>query len=662
MEFRVMQSTNTEEQDFVPVTIQSCDHLTIKLIDDRKKLSSEVWKYYGLLCNGDTLINPNRYYCSLCLKDLQDHVNSGLKGGLSCVHNVSITTATGNLKMHLLKGHNVNTFPDSMKERFDSPTTSKIEGRKIYVSVGDGILESANLQNDLTASNYGTSSTIGVNEAASEDAHNLISICNRLKASLERHISNFSAISILSEIWFNPIISTFYLKISAFFIDSKWDTNSYVLCYTPLESVSDQNILWCYEQVFRKFNLLQWKSSRIHIVCTKLIPHIPFVSDQELCVVFLVNKLITKDGLYSSLLFKNLLLKCVNIVSKINSSPFFDSNFMVDSYDFLHELAEVYFIMKFDEQNPLMVYNKSNKFPETDVAGKHMMRTCVILHLLKFIFENIIVIHKSLNLIGLSHLCLLDSELHCIKSVIKFLDLFYELSDIFKNCNNTLIVVPALKNKVREFCKVEQEEDSVIVDVKASIHSHLDDYFQMNYFVKMACILDPSVRDIIDKDDAYQMLLNRLKIIANEGEEKGATTTMYSFASSHSDLKNDLAQEQSEANGTISKKLKLFEPLRPHYQTGECEDNLMKEVKQYMQHVPTIEESEMPLLFWKNHSHKYPNLSLLAREHLSIPASCLPSSSIVSLASLKSQMDLIHANTFRLNTFSYFHNNLQIHF
>ena len=50
-----------------------------------------------------------------------------------------------------------------------------------------------------------------------------------------------------------------------------------------------------------------------------------------------------------------------------------------------------------------------------------------------------------------------------------------------------------------------------------------------------------------------------------------------------------------------------------------CRQLFEDEVSRYMAHMPSPSESESPLLFWKNHGHMYPKLSILAKEYLGIP-------------------------------------------
>ncbi len=87
---------------------------------------------------------------------------------------------------------------------------------------------------------------------------------------------------------------------------------------------------------------------------------------------------------------------------------------------------------------------------------------------------------------------------------------------------------------------------------------------------------------------------------------------------------------------------------------------LETEMRNYASHVPTDEEEQNSLLFWKAHGDKYPHLSNLAKEHLSIPATSVPVESMFSTAGLILNSRRSSLSPANMNMVLFIHDNINV--
>ena len=75
---------------------------TLTIGEGKQNGTSPAWQHYGILCDSDgNKIDDTRYYCKLCLSAQQALLASGKSAHLSKVHNISLNTSSGNIKVHL---------------------------------------------------------------------------------------------------------------------------------------------------------------------------------------------------------------------------------------------------------------------------------------------------------------------------------------------------------------------------------------------------------------------------------------------------------------------------------------------------------------------------------------------------------------------------------
>jgi len=117
-------------------------YLSIYLIE-AKQLSSHsnakavCWAYFGSIkfCsddNGQTVLDKTRYYCSLCLRELQSKSTEGKTCHISDIGNFSQQTSSGNLNMHLsnkrgldvLEEEKVNKIVVNYFAKYSEPSSS----------------------------------------------------------------------------------------------------------------------------------------------------------------------------------------------------------------------------------------------------------------------------------------------------------------------------------------------------------------------------------------------------------------------------------------------------------------------------------------------------------------------------------------------------------
>lgn len=82
------------------------------------------------------------------------------------------------------------------------------------------------------------------------------------------------------------------------------------------------------------------------------------------------------------------------------------------------------------------------------------------------------------------------------------------------------------------------------------------------------------------------------------------------------------------------------------------------EVRSYINHLPTDEEEQNALLFWKTHCDQYPSLAALAREHLSVPATSVPVEAMFSTTGLILNSKRSSLSPANMNMILFIHDNI----
>jgi len=116
----------------------------------------------------------------------------------------------------------------------------------------------------------------------------------------------------------------------------------------------------------------------------------------------------------------------------------------------------------------------------------------------------------------------------------------------------------------------------------------------------------------------------------------------------------------------VSKKLKMLEEMEIHPPSSRssppgsdvARSQLLQEINSYLGPLRLSDAEKLsPLIFWKQNSHLYPCLSLLAKTYLTPSASSVPVESMFSTTGLIKNSRRASISPFRLDKVSFVHDN-----
>ena len=137
----------------------------------------------------------------------------------------------------------------------------------------------------------------------------------------------------------------------------------------------------------------------------------------------------------------------------------------------------------------------------------------------------------------------------------------------------------------------------------------------------------------------------------------------------HSDASTSCTTHLNVAIATqthVSKKLKMLEEMEIHPSSSRssppgsdvARSQLLQEINSYLGPLRLSDAEKLsPLIFWKQNSHLYPCLSLLAKTYLTPSASSVPVESMFSTTGLIKNSRRASISPFRLDKVSFVHDN-----
>jgi hypothetical protein len=317
----------------------------------------------------------------------------------------------------------------------------------------------------------------------------------------------------------------------------------------------------------------------------------------------------------------------------------------IDASEF-DKIVECNSILTLDEQYPL-----EREETESNEASSHTHKTLKMqvatrwnsaLMMLESLDCLMDCAMNSLKSLGKFDLLLDEEERDIVHGMVTFLRPFKELTELVSDSNNSLAVIPIVKKRIAELCATNAHDAEEIKSLKKVISGSIDKRFKLSKVATLACMLDPSTRDhIFKKDDVLKTLSKAAKALDNDEDEN------------------------SSQNLPQSKKMKLLSAIKESTvddrdASDPKEDEIDTEVLRYYTHKPTAAEADLPLLFWKNNSHTYRTLSVLAKEYLGIPSSSVPVECMFSTTGLIMNSKRSSLNPATLNMITFIHDNLKI--
>jgi len=272
--------------------------------------------------------------------------------------------------------------------------------------------------------------------------------------------------------------------------------------------------------------------------------------------------------------------------------------------------------------------------------------------------------NEALKVNGDKEHCLTEEDKLLLIELQKFLSPFRDLTELVSAEKPHLALIPLITNEVTDATRRTPTDSAPIIDLKDAVKSRICHRIKITDTVVIATLLDPSMRRLVDRShDEKKMLLcartksavefKNLKTVQNVEDDPIASTSGNTH-SAQTDYPVSSRPQNSESQPK-SKKLKLLEKFTAP-DREELDRKIEDEVDAYL-HMHMNDTDENPLLFWKSHQQSFPNLSILARNYLSISASSVPVEAMFSSAGRLLNVKRSSMAPYRANILTVIHDN-----
>jgi hypothetical protein len=270
-------------------------------------------------------------------------------------------------------------------------------------------------------------------------------------------------------------------------------------------------------------------------------------------------------------------------------------------------------------------------------------------------------ITSALKSIGKYDQCLRVQDWALLEELAAFLKTFRGLTELVSTKTTSLSLIPLLRAEVMDACSTNSTDDDDLKAIKSMINRNLDKRLPLTHSVKMATLLDPSTRALLQlSDDVMEDLLYAAATAASTTSQPPVVdcsdvgSSVAAFTTSSSSCNIDVSATP------LSKKMKL---IQKHTVSSQCHPDvrLRDQIKAYIRCEPDREDDD-PLSFWRSSSSKFPLLQELARDTLTQSASSVPVENMFSTMGLLLNGKRSALAPHRANWLSFIHDNFALYF
>ena len=513
---------------------------------------------------------------------------SGKSAHLSNVHNISLNTFSGNIKVHLYKDHHIDIDDDDKRDKAQTLldnwcskdgaacNSQRDLNREILLWFAEDLepfntVEKPGIQKFMQK-NCG----IQLPDRSTLARAPLLDMYKAVKQNFMEHFQSVNSVTLMYDGWTDKYRKMPFFGIRATIVDNNWNLNTYTLSCIPVENHTALVIKNHIKEVVSEFFKRRTDQIKLHCVhdgAANMMKASALLSiaDPQHCMAHTMHLLISDDGMKKTPGVQNLLEKVRNIISHLTYKSYAISNdamYKTDIavYDKLRRLAEANEFINLEEQFPYEVQDdyatdcdsEDNEFIEVkDSKSKSLYRThCHItlkmqvitrwnsgLYMCESLKDLFDCTMNMLKISGRLDLMLDDDEHILLNQLVTFLSPFKELTDIVSDATNSLSIIPICKARIIDNCKNNADDVSDIKALKKAIKTNIEKRFKLPQTAKVSCMFDPSVHVIFDRQEVMDTLLsccpnetdngseNQLQNNVNVSLQMTATTT-----SSESDI------------------------------------------------------------------------------------------------------------------------------
>jgi hypothetical protein len=525
---------------------------SIKLAANETKRNgcSMAWKYYGYLYDDNGVCRTeDRLHCLPCLEVQQKRLANGKSAKEVNIHNIAVTTSSGNLKTHLFKEHGIDIDKSEVSEKqrtlLGNWCTKSVASKTTYDLNRDIVLWFCqDLEAFSMANKQGLTTFLEKNcgikmpDASSLAKAPLVDMFKTLRQSVIDSLKSVRSATIMFDGWTDKYRKIPFMGTRLATLSDDWEILIYTLNCSPLEGHTADNIKIHMKEILHDFFPNRHDKLKLHSVhdgasnlmkASKLLK----IDEPQHCLAHVIHLLLTEDGFKKVPAVQATLEKARNIVSALTYQSFSisqESAIMtknkIDASEF-DKIVECNSILTLDEQYPL-----EREETESNEASSHTHKTLKMqvatrwnsaLMMLESLDCLMDCAMNSLKSLGKFDLLLDEEERDIVHGMVTFLRPFKELTELVSDSNNSLAVIPIVKKRIAELCATNAHDAEEIKSLKKVISGSIDKRFKLSKVATLACMLDPSTRDhIFKKDDVLKTLSKAAKALDNDEDENSS--------------------------------------------------------------------------------------------------------------------------------------------
>jgi len=519
--------------------------LTIKLpvASQHGNAKSNVWQYFGQLCNENGLVLDNeRYYCTLCLDEVKKSPSD--KQHISSVQNYKVTTSSGNLVTHLAVKHQLEDVKDEAINRVTNyfrahasatPCNSSHElNREFSLWCCRDLLPFTFVEKDgfrdFMARNFPAVSLPCSNTLAGES---LLDIFLTTKSLIKKYVQPLKSVCVMFDGWTDRYKCKPYVAVRIAFIKN-WEFKVLTLSCRPLSSHTGEALAEHVRSVLTEFfpSLRNMMLTTCHDGASNMKKASILLRSEEYqhCVAHCLHLLLSSDGISRVPELVALFEKCKKIVSVLHFKGMLIDDEVMSSADramldrMAAKIADTQELLELDEQfsitdDEIEGSGSSSELEATEHRHQTVKNSCPtrwnsILTMISSIIDLKTEVDGALKRSGNLTLCLRNDELDLLEDVKCFLKPFEDLTELVSTTGLTLSLVPLMKIRVKKLCAPNGTDDAALKTLKTLVLNSVNNRLQETETCSVVQILNPNTKLLRTKSAALDLLkpiVNRLK-------------------------------------------------------------------------------------------------------------------------------------------------------
>ena len=511
-------------------------------------------------------------------------------------------------------------------------------------------------------------------------------VASKVKEQLQE--INGYALCVMMDGWTDKYKRYPYLGIRVAYVNNAWDYCISTISLKVLEKHTAENMASHIREELSEYGvslpmvqLFTTHDGAANMMRTSMLLR---SAHAQHCVAHSLHLLIMNDGINKIPELVDILMRCKAAVIKLDSKCYIVDNERAKTQDrqvldsMLEKISASQRVLQADEDIDLeMSCDDMTDITECESDGnmtaarqrthRTPKQSCItrwnsVLEMIDSILCLWKEFNEALKVNGDKELCLTEEDKLLLIELQKFLLPFRDLTELVSAEKPHLALIPLIIKEVTDATRRTPRDSAPIIDLKDAVKSRICHRIKTTDTVVIATLLDPSMRRLVDRSqDEKKMLLRahaksavefkNLKMSQNVEDDPIASTS----GNTHSAQTDVSSRPQNSESQQKSKKLKLLEK----FSAPDCEEldrKIEDEVDAYM-HMHMNDTDENPLLFWKTHQQSFPNLSILARNYLSISASSVPVEAMFSSAGLLLNVKRSSMAPYRANILTVIHDN-----